>query len=154
MSPLQTIHTADFQTALEQVSIIAQLFDSGVEYDDIINEAQQRTNWSAETAALRVYLLAEACGCVISEELGMQLSETVTIQRGEHQEKISTDESDDFLAAFFLAEQLRYGERNNLFTKIVSHSSFNDVLCKSLEENPDKQLADLKGSTFSFHIQL
>lgn len=143
-----TEHTPEFHAALERAGVIAQLFDQGVPYDDIQEQARLR-GLSAEQAALSLHLLCEACGYVFADELGIKMADTMILRTGEQETELRLDDSADFQAAHYLAYNMRHGGRNDLFSLLVKPSSISNTLSNALSNDPNLKLTDLAGAQFS-----
>lgn len=141
-------HTLEFHAALERVGIIAQLFDEGTPYAEVQQKAVSR-GLSPEQAALAFHLLREACGYVFAKELGIQMAETLILRTSQQEREIRLDESDDFQAAYFLANNLRHGDRSDLFATLVQPSSITHALNNAMNSDPDMKLTDLAGAQFA-----
>lgn len=144
-------HTPEFHKALERLGVIARLFDEGISYDDLPVQAQ-KAGLSKREANLETQFLVEACGCVVANELGLRLTDTISIKEAGRKVDVRPETLEAFLAAYFLAYNLRHGGRNDLFGKIVIHSSLNSVLHNFLDSDPANKLSDLQGATYSTHI--
>lgn len=144
-------HTPEFHEALERLGVIAQLFDEGISYDDLPAQAR-KAGLSRREANLERQFLVEACGCVVANELGLRLTDTISIEEAGKRTEVKPETLEAFLAAYFLAYNLRHGGRNDLFGKIVIHSSLNSVLHNFLNSDPVNKLSDLQGATYSTHI--
>lgn len=144
-------HTSEFHAALERLGVIAQLFDEGVAGDEVPARAQE-AGLPKREANLETQFLVEACSCVVANELGLRLTDTISIEEAGKQAGVKPEALEAFLAAYFLAYNLRHGGRNDLFGKIVVHSSLNSVLHNFLDSDPSNKLSDLEGATYSTHI--
>lgn len=144
-------HTPEFHAVLERMKIIGRVFEGEVSYDEL-SERAQKVGLSKREAELESQLLTEACGCIIAEELGIELAENIVLEIAGEKTEVRPEDLDGFRAAYFLAYNLRHGGRNDHFTKFAVHSSLNDTLHNFLDSDPGNKIEDLRGAKFSLHI--
>ena len=141
-------HTPAFHKALEQVGIIAREFEKDVGYSAVTFFALEHglTEREAQIACL---VLQEACGCVLAEEQGIILPDAYHVHEGGEIETIAIKDDNVFQATYFLAYHLRHGGRNDLFVKIVRHSSILGVINNFMNADSKNSLGEMKGATLA-----